>query len=323
MLGAHRLIGLAHIDRVVAVERGLQGVERRAPLLVAREQVGEHGERRGLRVRRRRTQIGGIGRGRAAGDEFVAVVRLGVVGRGRDPGVSQPVGGVLGRGGDRCAGELLGGGEVAAGDGLGGFGQQLLRRLAFDLAADRRRGDAQGLRQPHGVARHVLARERLGLGGAGASRKQDQKDGERAQSVKHGQTFKRLAMASQPAESSTVEAALTKTNSEDCPDGGAEAGGGGSVRKPHRKGQRRVEAAEVAFVEATDRLAYPRSANRHGLVRHDLGSRSQAIVLARLDRDAKIGRLDQFGGQLTDHDRGAGSRGSASVWTITAGRGLP
>ena len=190
MLGAHRLVGLAHVDRVVAVERGLQGVERRAPLLVAREQIGEHGERRGLRVWRRRMLIGGIGRGRAAGDEFVAVVRLGVVGRSRNPGVGKPVGGVLGRGGDRRAGELLGGGEVAAGDSPGGFAQQLLRRLAFDLGANGRRRDAQGFGQTHGVARHVLARERLGLGGAGGARKQDQKDGERTQSVKHGATFK-------------------------------------------------------------------------------------------------------------------------------------
>ena len=185
MLGAHRLVGLAHVDRVVAVERGLQGVERGTPLLVAREQIGEHGERRGLRVRRRRMLIGGISRGRAAGDEIVAVVRLGVVGRGRDPGVGKPVGGVLGGRGDRRAGELLGGSEVAAGDGPRGLRQQLLRRLAFDLGANGSRRDAQSLREPHGVARHVLAREWLGLGRAGGARHQDQEDSERAQSVKH------------------------------------------------------------------------------------------------------------------------------------------
>ena len=56
--------------------------------------------------------IGGISRSRAAGDEIVAVVRLGVVGRGGNPGVGEPVGWVLGRGGDRCAGELIGGSEV-------------------------------------------------------------------------------------------------------------------------------------------------------------------------------------------------------------------
>ena len=186
MLGAHRLIGLAHVDRVVAVERGLQGVERGAPLLVAREQISEHGERRGLRVRRRRMLISGIGRGRAAGDEVVAVVRLGVVGRSRDPGVSEPVRRVLGRRGDRRACELLGGSEVAARDGPRGLRQQLLRRLAFDLGANGGRRDAQSLREPHGVARHVLAREWLGLGRAGGARQQEHENSERAQSVKHG-----------------------------------------------------------------------------------------------------------------------------------------
>ena len=119
MLGAHRLVGLAHVGRVVAVERSLERVERGAPLLVAREQISEVGERRGLSVRGGRALIGGVGGGRSAGDEFVAVVRLGVVGRGRDRGVGEPVGGVLGRGGDRRSGELLCGVEVAAGDGLG------------------------------------------------------------------------------------------------------------------------------------------------------------------------------------------------------------
>ena len=185
MLGAHRFIGLAHVDRVVAVERGLQGVERRAPLLVAREQIGEHRERRGLRVRRRRMLIGGISRSRAAGNEIVAVVRLRVFGRSRNPSVSEPIGRVLGRGGDRRAGKLIRGGKVAARDSPGRLGQQLLRRLAFDLGANGRGRDAQGFRQTHGVARHVLARKRLGLGGASCARKQDQKDGERAQSVKH------------------------------------------------------------------------------------------------------------------------------------------
>jgi hypothetical protein len=51
----------------------------------------------------------------------------------------------------------------------------------LDLGADRRRRDAQRLREPDGVARHVLACKRLGLGGASCARKQDQKDGERAQ----------------------------------------------------------------------------------------------------------------------------------------------
>ena len=84
VLGAHRFIGLAHVDRIVAVERGLQGVQGWAPLLVARQQISEHGERRGLRVGRRRMLIGGIGRCRALADHLVAVVRLRVVRRGRE-----------------------------------------------------------------------------------------------------------------------------------------------------------------------------------------------------------------------------------------------
>ncbi len=201
MLGAHRLIGLAHVDRVVAIERGFQGVERGAPKLVAREQVRELGERRSLGLRRRRAQIGGVGRGRSAGDELIAVVRLCVVGRGRDAGVSKPVSGVLGRGDDRRASELLGGAEVAADDGLGRLRQQLLRRLAFDLSANRRRGDAQRFREPHGVAGHVLAPERLDLRRAGVSPKQDQKDDERAQSVKHDFRLPMQCGASRPPES--------------------------------------------------------------------------------------------------------------------------
>src|SRR5258707_8365716 len=72
VLGPHRLISLAHVNRVTAVERGLEGVERGAPLLVAREQIGEHGKRRSLRVGYRRMLIGGIGRRRAAGDHLVS-----------------------------------------------------------------------------------------------------------------------------------------------------------------------------------------------------------------------------------------------------------
>ena len=212
VIGAHRLIGLAHIDRVVAVERGLERVERRSPLLVAREQVRQYGERRGLSVWGRRMLIGGISRRRSAGDEFVAVVRLGVVGCGGNPSIGEPVGRVLGGGGDRRACELLRVAKVGAGDGARGLGQQLLRRLAFDLRADRRRRDAQGLGQTHGVARHVLAREGLGLGGGGAPGKQDQKDGERAQSVKHGFASQARYEAPQRRKSSTVEAPSTKAD---------------------------------------------------------------------------------------------------------------
>ena len=124
MLGAHRLVGLAHVNGVPAVERGFQGVERGAPLLVASTQIGELSKRVGLGVRRRRMLIGGISRGRSPRDHFVAVVCLGVVGRGGDPSVSEPVGRILGRGGDRRSGELFGGREIPSSDSPGGFAEQ-------------------------------------------------------------------------------------------------------------------------------------------------------------------------------------------------------
>ena len=144
MLGAHRLVGLAHVDGIVSVERGFQGVERRPPLFMASEEISEFGERRGLRVRRRGTLVGGVGRGGALRDHLVAVVRLGVVGRRGDPRVSQPVGRILGGDGDRCSRELFGVAKIRSHDSPGGFGQQLLRRFAFDLSANRRRSNAQG-----------------------------------------------------------------------------------------------------------------------------------------------------------------------------------
>ena len=46
------LVGLADVEVVAPVERGLIGVERAAPRAVAREQVAERRQRLGLRVRR-------------------------------------------------------------------------------------------------------------------------------------------------------------------------------------------------------------------------------------------------------------------------------
>jgi hypothetical protein len=155
----------------MTVERGLQGMQGGARLLVSREQIGEHSKRLGLRIRRRRMLIGGISRSRSAGDEIVPIVGLRVVGRSGNRSGGEPVGWVRGRGGNGCAGELVGRGEVAACDSLSGFRQQLPRRFAFDRGADRRRRAAQGLGQAYGVARHVLACEGLGLGGAGGAAK--------------------------------------------------------------------------------------------------------------------------------------------------------
>ena len=92
-------------------------------------------ESRGLRVGRRRAQIRGIGGGRPAGDEVIAVIRLRIVSLDRDVSVSEPVGRVLGSGGDRRAGELLGGAEVGLGDRGGGSLAQLIWRLVLDLRA--------------------------------------------------------------------------------------------------------------------------------------------------------------------------------------------
>ena len=114
MLGAHRLVGLAHIDGVAPVERGFQRVQRRAPVFVARQEVGKQRRAPRLGVGRRRAQIGGVGRGRATGDELIAVIRLGVVGLDRDVSVGEPVGRVFGSGGDRRAGEFFRRPEVAA-----------------------------------------------------------------------------------------------------------------------------------------------------------------------------------------------------------------
>ena len=114
MLGAHRLVGLAHVDRILAIERGFQGVKRRPPLLVAGEQIGENGERRGLRLWRLRMLVRRVGRRRALRHHLVAVVCLGVVGCGGDAGIGQPVGRVLWGRGDRRAGKRLGPDEIRA-----------------------------------------------------------------------------------------------------------------------------------------------------------------------------------------------------------------
>ena len=133
---------------------------------------------------------------------------------------------------------------------------QLIGRLALDLSADRRRGDAQALHETHRVARHVLARERLDLGRAGARRKEQQDKGERAQRVKHGSTLDSTCGVSERTagaefcarvreqywlrrrESSTVEARSTKTASASP---GREGGKSSdwnrvSIRKPHDEG---------------------------------------------------------------------------------------
>src|SRR5271163_2073951 len=78
-----------------------------------------------------------------------------------------------------------------------------------------------------------------------------------------------------------------------------------SVRKSHYESQCGAQPTEVAFIEAANGLSNPRSSNRHRLVGHDLGACPKSIAFARIDRDAKIRRLDQFRGQLADHERGA------------------
>ncbi len=129
VLLAHRLVGLAHVDVVAPVERGLEGVERAPPDFVPGEQVAERRERQGLRVGRRGMLVGGVGGGRAARDEFLAIVRLGVVGLDRDIGVGEPARRIFRRGGHRGGGELLGGVELACGRGGGSGLAQIVRRL--------------------------------------------------------------------------------------------------------------------------------------------------------------------------------------------------
>ncbi len=186
---AHVLVGLADVDRIAPGERGAESVERRAPHLAPREKIAENRQRVGLRGGRRRPLIGGVGRGRAAGHEIVAAIQLGVVGLDRQIRQGEPVGGVLGRGGDGRARQLLRGVEFGRSDGGSGVPAQFIGRPALDLRADRRRLVAQRLGQPHDVARHVLARVGLDLGAdrrAGCHEQDEEGDG--AQRMEHGST---------------------------------------------------------------------------------------------------------------------------------------
>ncbi len=186
MLGAHVFVGLAHVGRVVLVERGAQRVERRAPELVARQQRAEGCERLRLRLRGRRALVGGVSRGRAIGDEVVAVVGLRVVGADRDVGERKPVGGILGRRRDRGCCQFLRGVELAGGRGGRSGLAKDVGRLAGDRRADLRRGDAKRFGEPHRVARHVLALIGPGLGREGGGRRQQQKEKrERAKRLTH------------------------------------------------------------------------------------------------------------------------------------------
>ena len=136
MLLAHGLVGLAHVDVVAPVERGLESVERAAPGFVAGEQIAEHRERQGLRVGRSGMLVGGVGRGRALGDELVAAIRLGVIGLDRDAGVGKPARRVFWRGGDGGGCELLRGVELPCRHGGCGGSAQIVRRPARGLRPD-------------------------------------------------------------------------------------------------------------------------------------------------------------------------------------------
>ncbi len=181
------LVGLADVEIVAPIERGLIGVERAAPCAVAREQVAERRERLGLRIRARRALVGGVGGGRALGHEVPAIVGLGVVGLDRDPGVGDPVRGVLRRGGHRGGGESRGDIVLAGDPGGGRCLAQVVRGLASGLRADPGRLDLQRLGETHRVARHVLVD--VGLDVRGDSRAREKKSNEDgAKSLEQGET---------------------------------------------------------------------------------------------------------------------------------------
>jgi hypothetical protein len=101
-----------------------------------------------------------------------------------------------------------------------------------------------------------------------------------------------------------------------------------SVCETHHEGQGDVEASDIGIVEATYRSRDPRSSNSHWLVGHDLGSGPQTISFARIDRDTKIRRLDDFRRHLTDDNRKMRFRKRISLddhgwprFAVVAGRG--
>ena len=129
------------------------------------EKIAEDRERPGLGLGGRRMLVGGVSRGRAAADELVAIVRLGVVGLDRGVRVGEPVGRIFRRRSDGGGGEFLRRAELAGDRGRGGSLAKVFGRLVPGQRPDRCGLGTQGLGQAHGVARHLLARERLHVPG--------------------------------------------------------------------------------------------------------------------------------------------------------------
>lgn len=60
--------------------------------------------------------------------------------------------------------------------------------------------------------------------------------------------------------------------------------------------------------EAANDLPDSVSPDGNGLVGHDLRANAQSVFGRGQDRETEVGRIDDFGGHLTDHDRGVSCR---------------
>ncbi len=180
MLLAQVFVDLARILVVAAIEAGAIGVERRAPHLVAGEQVAEQRQSFGLLRRGGRALIGGVGGGLAALDEVEAAVGLGVVGLRAQLGERQPRGGVLRIGDDGCAEQRARALVVAGDHGGARLLAQRIVALALHLRADLRGLLAQRIGEPNDVAGEIVAHIgldcRRGDGGGAGDKDENERD---------------------------------------------------------------------------------------------------------------------------------------------------
>ena len=180
MLGPHRLVGLAGAAHLLEAKAAAIGVERRAPVRMARVGFGERGQGGRLVGRCPRTQIGLIGRGDGAAAQLgpLRVVVPFLVGAGRVGRlrVRQPVARIarIGRDGGRVGVQFrigIGIGVVVRRCGLGlaaplrgvlrpGRRLALQRRLKTDPVARQRIADEGLLKR----GRHGLGGRSRGLG---------------------------------------------------------------------------------------------------------------------------------------------------------------
>jgi hypothetical protein len=95
-----------------------------------------------------------------------------------------------------------------------------------------------------------------------------------------------------------------------------------SVGESHNECQCDVETSDIALIEAAYELPDPTSSNRYRFVGHYLGADPQTVSPGWVNGDPEIRGIhdsDVIWQITTD----ACVCGSASVWTMTAGRGFP